>query len=188
MLERQQLQIYLALYLAAKYILCSTVWAAKLRCKPHPLPRTVNIAVHFCVQSIPVQSRVQILYRPHYLGPKTSIFTFPWKWLKLEVHVRATVRLLFSAPDKCTQTSLAPLLDTVLPGTMSKYMGISSMFIISSGGYPCSCLKISLSTSFIAWLGVLADWSSHVQWEWVTSKKPMQPVSWCSKVGIVRWY
>ena len=52
----------------------------------------------------------------------------------MAAQVKTTVNLLFSAPDERTRTSLAPLFDTVLPGTMSKYMGVSSMFRISSGG------------------------------------------------------
>ena len=72
MLEKQQLQIYLALYLAAKYnslldspCVHTSYKQQNFRCKPCPLPQTyharhVNIAVHFCVQSSP--DRVQVIW------------------------------------------------------------------------------------------------------------------------------
>ena len=63
MLERQQLQIYLALYLAAKYILCSTVCVHQLQTAKLPLQAMPTFSNRqYCspflcpVQSGPVQS------------------------------------------------------------------------------------------------------------------------------------
>lgn len=67
---------------------------------------------------------------------------YPWKWswvarLIHQPPVSTTVMCLFSAPVLRMMQDLAPTRSIVLPGTRSKYMGVSSMFpTIAFGNRP----------------------------------------------------
>ena len=77
------------------------------------------------------------------------------------IHIRATPTLLLSAPGKHALTYFMPFLSTLHGGTMPKYIGISFILMISSGGNNAgfsesSLCQESFPISFLVGVKVLA--------------------------------